>query len=134
MLLFITNDNNPTGVGLAPGSTIHFGNLEFTADRLGHLSIPPQEWDSCTMFIGMVHNWLSSLRTTLGESFDEDDATSGAGGSLGSPGPRGCNMVTSMDPIVTTPVPESTLVLQPIPTVVVQTVVPQPGMELLPNQ
>jgi hypothetical protein len=33
-LSFIANGNNPTSVGLTPGSTIHFGNLEFTVDRL----------------------------------------------------------------------------------------------------
>jgi hypothetical protein len=43
-------------------------------------------------------------------------------------------MVTPTDPIIVTSVPESTLALQTISTVVVQTVVPQPGMELLPNQ
>jgi hypothetical protein len=40
-LLFITNNNNPTDIGLALGSTIHFDSLEFTADRLGHLSLSP---------------------------------------------------------------------------------------------
>jgi hypothetical protein len=32
-LTFIANDNNPTGVGLAPGETICFGSLEFTTDH-----------------------------------------------------------------------------------------------------
>jgi hypothetical protein len=29
-LSFIANDNNPIGVGLAPGETIHFGSLDIT--------------------------------------------------------------------------------------------------------
>jgi hypothetical protein len=40
-LSFIANGNNPTDVGLTPCSTIHFGNLEFTGDRLSHLSLSP---------------------------------------------------------------------------------------------
>jgi hypothetical protein len=39
-----------------------------------------------------------------------------------------------MDPIITTPISESTLVLQTILTVMLQTTAPQPGMELLPDQ
>jgi hypothetical protein len=30
-LSFVANGHNPTSVGLVPGSTIHFGKLEFTA-------------------------------------------------------------------------------------------------------
>jgi hypothetical protein len=41
-LSFIANGNNLIDVGLTPGSTIHFGSLEFTADRLGRLSLPPR--------------------------------------------------------------------------------------------
>jgi hypothetical protein len=40
-LSFIANSNNPTDVGLAPGSTIHFRSLEFVANRFGHLSHSP---------------------------------------------------------------------------------------------
>jgi hypothetical protein len=40
-LSFVANGNNLTGVGLAPGSTIHFSSLEFTSDRIGHLSLSP---------------------------------------------------------------------------------------------
>jgi hypothetical protein len=38
-LSFIANDNNPIGVGLALCSSIHFGSLEFNADRFHHLSL-----------------------------------------------------------------------------------------------
>jgi hypothetical protein len=41
-LSFIANDNNPTNVNLASGSTIHFSSLKFIADRLGHPSLSPQ--------------------------------------------------------------------------------------------
>jgi hypothetical protein len=85
-LSFITKDNNPTGVSLALGSTIHFGSMEFITDCLDHLSLPLEQ-DSGAMFVGMVHNGSPSLRSTLGESSDEDGATSGARGSLESPGP-----------------------------------------------
>jgi hypothetical protein len=38
-LLLIANDNDTTGVSLALGSTIHFGGLEFIADRFGHQNL-----------------------------------------------------------------------------------------------
>jgi hypothetical protein len=88
-LSFITNNNNPTEISLAPGSTIHFSNLEFITDHCGHLSLSPQEQGLGAMFIGMVHSRSSSLRTTLGESSIEDGATSSAGGSLRSPALKG---------------------------------------------
>jgi hypothetical protein len=53
-LSFLSNGNNLTGVGLAPGETIRFGSFEFTMDHLGCLSLSPMEWDSGTFFIGMV--------------------------------------------------------------------------------
>jgi hypothetical protein len=40
---FIANDNNTTSVSLALGSTIYFGSLKFTVDRLGRLSLSPRE-------------------------------------------------------------------------------------------
>jgi hypothetical protein len=55
-LSFVANGNHSTGVGLVLGSTIHFGSLAFTVDRLGHLSLSPHEWDSSLVFIGMVHD------------------------------------------------------------------------------
>jgi hypothetical protein len=82
----------------------------------------------------MVHNGSPSLHTALEESSDEDSAVSGTRGSSGSPGPRGCNVVTPTDPIAATPAPENTPALQTILMVTVQTVVPQLGMEFLPNQ
>jgi hypothetical protein len=38
---FIANGNHLTSVGLAPGSTIRFSSMKFTADRLGRLSLSP---------------------------------------------------------------------------------------------
>jgi hypothetical protein len=58
-LSFIANSNNPTHIALAPGETIHFGILEFTTDHLGPLSLPPKEWDSSAIFIGMVHDGVT---------------------------------------------------------------------------
>jgi hypothetical protein len=86
------------------------------------------------MFVGMVHRGLPSLHTTLEESSDEDGTTSGAGGSSGSPSPRVCNVVTLTDPITSTQALENTLAFQTILAVMVWTALPQPGMELLPDQ
>jgi hypothetical protein len=33
-LSFVSNGNHPTGIGLALGSTIRFGSLDFTTDRI----------------------------------------------------------------------------------------------------
>jgi hypothetical protein len=85
-LSFIANGNNPTSIGLALGSTIHFNSLEFTADRLGCLCLSPQEGASGSIFVGMVHIGSPSLRTTLEES-DEDATASSAWGALDPPTP-----------------------------------------------
>jgi hypothetical protein len=130
----ICNDDDPIGVGLAPGNTIHYGSLEFIIDHLGRLHLSPQGWDSNAIFIGMAHSMSLSQRTALEESSCEDVATSGTEGSLGSFGPRGCNVVTLTDPIIDAQVPEGTPVVQTIPIVTVRMAAPQPGMELLPDQ
>jgi hypothetical protein len=82
----------------------------------------------------MAYNRSLSQCTALKESSGEDVATSGTEGGLGSSGPRGCNVVTSTDPIIDAHVPEGTPIVQTIPTVTVRTTVPQSGMELLPDQ
>jgi hypothetical protein len=81
-LSFFANGNNSTDVGLTLGETIRFGSSEFTADCLDSLSLPHKEHDSCAFFIRMVHNGSPSLRIALGDSSDEDSATSGTGGAL----------------------------------------------------
>jgi hypothetical protein len=108
-LFFLANINNLTGVVLTPGSTIHFG----TIDYLDHLSLSPQEGDSSAIFVGTVHHGMPSLHTTLEETFDEDSTASGTEGSSGSPSPRGCNMVTLTDPVTNMPMLDSTLASRP---------------------
>jgi hypothetical protein len=123
-LCFVANSNNPNSLGLAPDSTLRFGSMEFTTDRIGNLSLSPQEWDSGAIFIGMVHSGSRCLHTALEESSNEGGAASSTGGSTGSPDPRGCNVVTSTDPIIATPALENTPTLQTILTVMVRTMVP----------
>jgi hypothetical protein len=133
-LSFTADDSNPTSFGLAPGETIRFGSLEFTADHLGRLSLSAKEWNSGAIFKGMVHSGTPSLHTTLEDSSNEDNTTSGAMGRSGFLGPRGCNVVTLTVPITTTPAPENTPALQTILTAMVRTTAPQLGMDLLSIQ
>jgi hypothetical protein len=91
-LSFIANNNNPTGVSIALGTTIHFGSLEFTVDCLGRLSLSPDERDSSAIFIGIVHTRLPSSHTALEYSSDEVCTPSSTEGRSRSPGPRGCNV------------------------------------------
>jgi hypothetical protein len=133
-LSFITNSNNPTGVGLALGSTIHFSSLEFITNHFGHLSLYPQGMDSDAIFVGMICSRSPSPHIAPKESSGEVGATSSTGGSLRSPSPQGCYVVTSTDPIIDTPDPENTPALQIIPIVTIQMAVPQPGMELSQDQ
>jgi hypothetical protein len=118
-LSFIANDNNPTGVGLAQGNTIDFGGLEFIADRFGHLSLSPSgeglrchvhrngpQWVTFSMYPSRGVLWQGRRHLWCR-------------GRMASPEPRGCNVVTSTDPIITIPVLEGTPALQTIPTVTV---------------
>jgi hypothetical protein len=122
---FIANGDNLIGVSLTPGETIHFSSLEFTTDRHGCLSLSPYEGDSSTIFVGMVHGGSPSLHTILEDSSNEGGTASGARDSPRHhyAGPHHHYMVTS-----------TTLALQTIPTVMVQTVALQPRMEHLPIQ
>jgi hypothetical protein len=61
------------------------------------------------MFVGMAHNGLPSLHTILEESANEGHTTSREGGSSDFPIFGGCNMVTPIVPITTTPPHEGTL-------------------------
>jgi hypothetical protein len=88
-LPFIANDDNPTGVGLALGETIHFDGLEFNVNRLGRLSLSPYEGDSSAIFIWMVHIRSPSLHTDLEDSSDEGGIASGTGGAMGPLAPEG---------------------------------------------
>jgi hypothetical protein len=81
-LSFIANVNNTTGLGLALGETICFGSMEFTADRLGRLSLSPEEGDSSAIFVGVVHSGSPLLHIVPEDSSDESSTTSGAGGAL----------------------------------------------------
>jgi hypothetical protein len=55
-------------------------------------------------------------------------------GTWDPPAPEGCNVVTSTDPVIDTPVPENTPALQTIPTIMVLMTTSQPEMELIPDQ
>jgi hypothetical protein len=92
-------------------------SLEIIADYFDNLSLSPKGNDSGSIFVGMVHNGLSSLYTILEESADEGDMTSSRGGRFDFPISRGCNVVTLTVPITTAPLPEGTPMLLTISTV-----------------
>jgi hypothetical protein len=84
--------------------------------------------------MGLVHSGSPSLHTILEESLSVDNLTSSDGGSSGFPIPQDCNVVTSVIPIVTTPLSKATLMLQTIPTVPQRAAVPQPYTKFLPER
>jgi hypothetical protein len=75
-----------------------------------------------------------SLHAIFEESASEDDSASSDGESFSFPIPWDCNVVTSAIPIMTTPPPEGTPVLQTILAVQQWTAVPQPNIGLLPER
>jgi hypothetical protein len=113
----ITDGNQQTNAGFAPGKTIHLGSLEFITDRFDSLSLTSEGNDSSTIFVGMVHRGSLSLHAILEEFIDEGDTTSSGWGSSVFPISRGCNMVTPIVPITITPLSESTLMHLTILTV-----------------
>jgi hypothetical protein len=133
-LTVVANGNNLTGIGLAPGETICFGSLEFTADCFRKLSLSPKGCDSGAVFVRMVHRGSLCLHTVLEDSPDESDTGSSRGGSFGSLDPRGCNVVIPIVSISTTPMLEDTLVLLTTLTVPLQTSALQLGTALLSEQ
>jgi hypothetical protein len=67
--------------------------------------------------MGMAHSGLPSPHDILEESVGEDDLTSSEGESSGFPISQGCNVVTPVIPIATTPLSEGTPSPLTIPTV-----------------
>jgi hypothetical protein len=132
-LTFVANGNNSNSVGLALGETC-FGSLEFTTDSFGRLSLSPLGDDLGAIFVGMVHIGSPSLHTSLDKLFDEDDTTLGEGASSELPVLEGCNVVTSIVPITTTPPSENIMALLTAPIVPLRTTTPELGTGLLPEQ
>jgi hypothetical protein len=105
------------GIELTEGEATRFKDHEFIIGHVDNLSLLPRGNDLGTVVGGMVRSGSPSLHGILEESPSEDDSTSSDGGSSDSPIPQVCNMVTLAIPIVTTPPPEETPMLQTTPAV-----------------
>jgi hypothetical protein len=112
-----TDGNHQTDDGFTMVKSIHFGSLEFVADRFGVLSLFPEGNDLDVAFVEMVHSGSPSLHTILEESTNEDNITSSGGGSSAFLISQGCNVVTPTVPVTTTPPSEGTSAPLTIPTV-----------------
>jgi hypothetical protein len=112
-VLFLTRDQ-----------ATHFKDLEFIADHLDNLRLLPEGDDSSPVVGGMSRSGSPSLHAILEESPSGDDSTSSEGESNSSAIPTACNVVTSITPIVTTPLLEETPAHQTIPAVPQQVAIP----------
>jgi hypothetical protein len=101
--LVIADGKHQTSGGFTLGETIRFGSLAFITDCFGNFGLSNEGNVIGIVLVGMAHNRSLSLHTILEESVDEGDTTSSEGGSSGFPISRGCNMVTPIVPITTTP-------------------------------
>jgi hypothetical protein len=106
----ITDGNNLIHVKFARGETISFGGMEFITDRFDNLSFSPEGNASGAIVVGMVHSGSPSLHAILKESTSEDDLASRDEGISGFPISQGCNVVSPIVPITTTPLSEGTSV------------------------
>jgi hypothetical protein len=75
----IADGKHQIGVGLALGKTIHFGSLEFIAERIDDLSLSAKGDSSGTIFMGMAHKGTPLLHTILEDSTNEFDTVSSGG-------------------------------------------------------
>jgi hypothetical protein len=121
-LIIIADGKHQISVSFTHGETIRFGNLEIIADHFGTLSLFNEGNVSGTVFVEMAHRRSLSLHTILEDSADDGDTTSSGGRSSVFPISRGCNVVTTSIPIITTPPSESTPTPLAIVTVPLQTI------------
>jgi hypothetical protein len=119
-----TDSSNLFDIGLAWGETIRSEKPEFIADHFNYLSLSPKGDDSGIVFMGMAHSGSPSLYTIIEESTGKDDSASSQGGSSSFPISQGCNVVTPIIPITTTPPPKGPPAPLTIPTVSQWTTVP----------
>ena len=83
-----------TSLDFTSGEIFRFGNMEFTADHLGRLSISNDGDDSGARFVGVTLSGLASLHTILETDADDDMSTSEEEGSSHFPLSRECNVIT----------------------------------------